>query len=145
MNTNTRIDGDLLPTSPLVTILQDSGKEVFGEMEHFLKFVKFPKGGEWDENIESLKVDIGVEIGTDDAHGRRLHLHAQFRISHYSYVKLDYRVIQSEMNRVLAEKGYQLKIHYTHGTFHKTDMAAEYTSKSIIPFQLRLKENLDNR
>ena len=130
MNTNKRIDGDISKDSPLVTLLQQSAAEVFGEDEHVIKFVRFPHGGSWDEeNIVGLNVVTGVEIGTDDAHGKRLHLHAQFKVTHTSYIRLDYKELQNEMNRVLEHKGYPLMIHYTHVTFHKTDMAKEYISK----------------
>jgi len=131
MNTNKRIDGELTAESPLVTILEDAARELFGQEEHFLRFVTFPHGGQWDDDhIVALDVVTGVEIGTDDAHGKRLHLHAQFKVTHRSYIRLDYHVLQDEMNRILESKGYPLMIHYTHVTFHRTDMAREYIRKS---------------
>jgi len=131
MNTNKRIDGELSPDSPLVTVLEDAARELFGEDEHFIKFVTFPKGGSWDnDHIDSLNVVTGVEIGTDDAHGKRLHLHAQFKVTHRSYIRLDFKVLQQEMNSILSQKGYPLVIHYTNVTFHKSDMSREYILKS---------------
>ena len=82
-----------------------------------------------NDQIISLDVATRVEIGTDDAHGKRLHLHAQFKVKHRTYIRLDYKEIQNEMNQVLTEKGYPLLIHYTHGTFHRTDMSIEYMKK----------------
>ena len=131
MNTNTRIDGELTAQSPIVKVLEESARELFGEEAHFTKFVLFPKGGSWDDgHIDSLNVVTGVGIGTDDAHGKRLHLHAQFKVTHRSFIKLDYKVLQSEMNSILEEKKYPLKIHYTHVTFHKSDMSREYILKT---------------
>jgi len=131
MNTNKRIDGELTGSSPLVTILEDSARVLFGQEDHFLKFVRFPKGGQWDnDHIISLDVVTGVEIGTDDAHGKRLHLHGQFKVTHRSYLQLDYKALQDEMNRILESKGYPLMIHYTHVTFHRADMAREYIGKT---------------
>ena len=132
MNTNTRIDGNLTAESPLVKILESAGASLFGEDAHFTKFVKFPKGGSWNaENIVALNVLTGVEVGTDDAHGHRLHLHADFKVTHRSFIKLDYHAIQDEMNRILEAKGYPLRIHYTHVTFHKSDMSREYIMKNM--------------
>ena len=130
MNTNKRIDGVLTGESPLVTILEASAREVFGDEGHFLRFVTFPQGGQWDDDhIVALNVVTGVEIGTDDAHGKRLHLHAQFKVTHRSYIKLDFHALQAEMNKVLRKNGYPLEIHYTHVTFHRSDMAREYIGK----------------
>ena len=131
MNTNKRIDGNLTPESPLVTVLENAGASLFGDEEHFTKFVKFPKGGSWNsDNIVALEVVTGVDVGKDDAHGQRLHLHAQFKVTHKSFVKLDFRELQDEMNSILAARGYPLRIHYTHVSFHKADMSREYIEKN---------------
>ena len=132
LNTNTRVSEDLTAESPLVTVLQQTAGELFEQEEHFLKFVQFPKGGQWDDtNIVALDVVTGVEIGTDELKGKRLHLHAQFKVTHRSFLKLDYTVIKEEINRMLESKGYPLKIHYVHGSFHKSDMAGEYVRKNL--------------
>jgi len=131
LNTNKRIDGELTAESPLVTILEDGARDLFGQEEHFLQFVRFPHGGSWDDDhIVALNVVTGIEIGTDDAHGKRLHLHAQFKVTHRSYIRLDYHALQDEMNKILESKGYPLRIHYTHVTFHRSDMSIEYIRKS---------------
>jgi len=130
MNTNHWIDGEITPNSPLITLLEQSARELFEDEEHFLKFVRFPKGGQWDDdNIQGLDVVTGVEVGTDDAHGKRLHLHAQFKITHTTYIKLDYKELQKEMNNILGSNGYPLMIHYTHVTFHRHDYSKEYLNK----------------
>ena len=57
-------------------------------------------------------------------------IHAQYKVTHHSYIRLDYHALQDEMNKVLESKGYPLMIHYTHVTFHRSDMAREYVRKS---------------
>lgn len=123
LNTNIRIDEDLTPESRLVRVLQDTANQVFGEEGHFTNFVQFPKGGMWNvENIIGLDVVTGVEVGTDDAHGRRLHLHVQFKVRHRSYLRLDGEKIKSEMNIMLNRNAYPHPIAYVHITVHKPEL-----------------------
>jgi len=131
MNTNTRMSGTITSESPLISVLENASATLFGQEEYFTRFVKFPKGGSWNsENIIALNVLTGVEVGTDEDHGHRLHVHAQFKVTHRSFIKLDYHVIQDEMNKLLEARGYPLRIHYTHVTFHRTDMSREYLTKN---------------
>ena len=123
MNTNVRIDEELTQESKLVVDLQTTANQVFTVKEHFGKFVLFPKGGQWDTtHIVGLNVKTGVEVGKDDSHGRRLHLHVQFKVNHRSFIRLDFKEIQLEMNRVLRSIGYPHEIHYTHVTCHKPEL-----------------------
>ena len=118
-----RIDEELTSDSSLVTELQSAADRVFSQPAHFTKFVKFPRGGEWNStHIVGLNVKTGVEVGKDDAHGKRLHLHVQFKVSHRTFVKLDFKEVQEEMNRVLEEMDYPHRIHYTHVTCHRPEL-----------------------
>jgi hypothetical protein len=129
LNTNVRIDGSLEELGDLVDELQTAANRCFSEEDHFTKFVLFPKGGSWDEDhIVGLDVITGVEVGKDDAHGRRLHLHVQFKIRHRSYVKLDYAQIKEEFNAILEDMKYPHKVHYVHVTCHKPELS-DYIGK----------------
>jgi hypothetical protein len=129
LNTNIRIDDDLTEESPLIRILQSTTNEVFGEEGHFVNFVQFPKGGAWNTaNIVDLSVLSGVEVGSDDAHGARLHVHVQFKVRHHSYLRLDGEKIKTEMNMMLTRNGYPHKIAYVHITVHKPELV-DYIGK----------------
>jgi hypothetical protein len=129
LNTNVRIDGSKEEIRPLVDQLQKCANVCFGQEAHFTRFVTFPKGGQWDdEHVIGLDVTTGVEIGKDDAHGRRLHLHVQFKIRHRSYVKLDFQAIKDEMNGILEEEEFPHRIAYVHVTCHKPELA-DYIGK----------------
>lgn len=115
MNTNVRLDFELNELLPYVTGLQNAANELLGNPDHIERIVQFPFGGEFNpETILNIDSTTRVEIGKDDAHGRRLHLHAMFKIRHKSKIRLDYAQLKKEMNDILKESNYPFPIAYVH-------------------------------
>ena len=118
LNTNTRIDVPDSEIEPYVKGLQDAANLLFGDVEYMKRIVKFPyaeDNGEFDSNhILAVDTTTRVEIGKDDAHGKRLHLHVIFKLTHKSRIHLVFHKVKSEMNSILAEKEYPHRIHYVH-------------------------------
>lgn len=115
MNTNTRIDAPVDEMGEFVEPLQSAANELLGDPDYIEKFLQFPYGGEFNpETVLGIEVTTRVEVGKDDAHGRRLHLHALLKITHNSRVRLSFPILKREMNHILEEKDYPLRVHYLH-------------------------------
>jgi hypothetical protein len=115
MNTNVRLDVDDSEMTPFVSGLQEAANELLGDPDNLEMIVSFPYGGEFNpETILNIDVTTRVEIGKDDAHGKRLHLHAILKIRHNSKIRLDFARVKSRMNEILEDKNYPYPVHYVH-------------------------------
>lgn len=113
MNTNVRFT-EATGIEEWAPGLYQMGERLFGDSDRVGRFVTFPEGGAWDaRHIVSVDSTMKVEVG-HNACGQRLHLHANVKIRHKSYIRLDIPRIQIEANDFLSEMAYPFPIHHLH-------------------------------